>query len=129
MAKRHVAGTAADPTIRFATLELEGQTYKLAYSFNAVAEAELVAKCNLLSGLENLHELSAIQLRGLLYAALSVAQPEITLSQAGEMIHPFTTPARAETITPISRALAEAYGLSMPEKKEDPPEAAPPAKS
>jgi hypothetical protein len=119
---RNVAGTVDDPTISFAALDLEGKTYKLAYSFNALAAAEAAAKCNLLAGLENLRDLSAVQLRGLLYAALSVAHPRMTVEDAGLMIHPFTTPARPETITPITRALAEAYGLSMPEdKKPDPP--------
>jgi hypothetical protein len=115
--KNTVAGTEKDPNIQFAKLKLNGQEYKLAYSFNAIAEAESIAGCNLLAGLENLSSLSALQLRGLLYAGLAVAnlKPRISLEEAGAMI-------RLDTIGPITSALAEAYVLSMPEKK-DPPEA------
>jgi len=120
---RTVAGSRKDPTIQFATLTLDGQEYKLAYSFNAIAEAENRAGCNLLSGLQDLRDLNAQQLRGLLYAALSVAHPKITVEEAGDMI-------RLTTITTITDALAAAYILSLPEKKKsDPPEADPPAES
>lgn len=115
--KRSVAGGAADPTIQFAKLEIDGQTLRLAYSFNAIAEAEHVAGCNLLGGLENLGDLTALQLRGLLYAALSVADPKASVEQAGALI-------RLDTIAPITMALAEAYRLSMPDNKPaDPPAA------
>jgi len=110
-------------------LALGGRTYRLAYSFNAIAEAEHLAGCNLLGGLENLENLTAIQLRGLLYAALVVAHPTIpdgdgqrplTVEDAGLLV-------RLDTIGPITGALAEAYRLSMPEKKQDPPKAGAPA--
>jgi hypothetical protein len=116
--KKSVAGTGADPVIRFAKLELDGETYRLAYSFNAIATAEHVAECNLLSGLESLNDMSALQLRGLLYAAMSVADPKVTIHQAGALI-------RLDTLVPITNAIAEAYRLSMPEKKQDPPQAPP----
>jgi hypothetical protein len=123
MPKRSVAGTAADPTIQFAKLELDGETYKLAYSFNAIALAESVSGCNLLEGLRNLSNLSAGQLRGLFYAALSVADPKITIEQAGALI-------AVDATHSITDAIVEAYILSMPKKKEqDPPEAEPPAQS
>lgn len=122
MAKRSVAGTAADPTVPFAELEIDGKAYRLAYSFNAIAEAEHVAACNLLVGLERLSDLTALQLRGLLYAALGVANPKITIEQAGALV-------RLDTILPITLALAQAYRLSMPDKPVDPPEASAPAES
>jgi hypothetical protein len=118
MAKKNVAGTAADPVIKFATLTLDGREYRLAYSFNAIAEAERAAGCNLLAGLENLSDLTALQLRGLLYGALMVSNPDITIEQAGAMI-------RLDTLDPVTAALAEAYGLSMPEDKKIPTPAAP----
>lgn len=124
MGRRNVSGTVADPTIRFSKLEIAGQSYRLAYSFNAVAEAEHVAKCNLLEGLENLEGLTALQFRGLLYAALSVAHPDITIEQAGCLVGVDT-----ETRLMIGRALAEAYKLSMPDRKADPPAASAPAES
>jgi hypothetical protein len=122
MAKRSVAGSALDPTIQFARLEIDGLSYKLAWSFNAIAEAESVAGCNLLSGLENLSALSALQFRGLFYAALSVAQPAMSIEKAGRLV-------RLDTKGPIANALAEAYQLSMPDKEQDPPEAEAPGAS
>jgi hypothetical protein len=117
---RTVGGGMLDPTILFSTLKVDEKEYKLAYSFNAIAVAERTAGCNLLSGLENLSDLSALQLRGLLFAALSIAHPTITIEGAGRMI-------RLDTIAPITTSLAEAYQLSMPEKKADPTEAVDPA--
>jgi hypothetical protein len=122
MRKRSVAGTAQDPTIQFAKLEVDGNAYKLAYSFNAIAEAETSAGCNLLGGLENLGSLTALQFRGLLFAALSVAQPKMTIEEVGRLI-------RLDTKSAIANALAEAYQLSMPEKEQDPPEAEAPGAS
>jgi hypothetical protein len=118
--KRSVVGTAADPTLQFADLEIDDKTYKLAYSFQAIAEAEHLAGCNLLSGLDNLQELSARQLRGLFFAALSIAQPKITIEQSTALI-------RLDTTYSIRLALAKAYNLSIPDKSTDPPEADPPA--
>jgi len=118
--KRSVVGTAADPTLQFADLEIDGVKYKLAYSFQAIAEAEGLAGCNLLDGLKNLMDLSARQLRGLFFAALSIAHPKITIEGATGLI-------KIDNIVPITRALAEAYNLSIPDKKTDPPEADPPA--
>jgi len=126
MPKRTVAGTAADPLIQFSTLEINGETYKLAYSFNAIAIAESVSGANLLEGLRNLTNLTASQLRGLFYAALSVADPKITIEQAGALI-------AVDATHSITDAIVEAYILSMPKKKEpDPPPAVdppPPAQS
>jgi hypothetical protein len=118
---RTVAGTPANPLVQFATLTIEGeQQYRLAFDFNAIAEAETAAGCNLLSGLQNLSDLTAMQLRGLLYAALRKAQPRLTIQAAGALI-------RLDTLAPITLALAEAYALSMPKKKADPIEADPAA--
>ena len=113
MAKKTVAGTAADPTIQFATLKAGEREIPLAYSFNSIAEAERVAGCNLLEGLDNLESLTALQFRGLLYAAMRVADPKVTIEQAGDLIHFGNTGV-------IASALAQAYRLSMPEKKKDP---------
>jgi hypothetical protein len=110
--KKSVANTAADPTIQFAELEIDGVKYKLAYSFNAIAEAEAVAGCNLLEGLRHMAvDVSAAQLRGMLYAAMTVAQPKVTLEQAGKLI-------RLDTLPAITLALGEAYYLSFPEQKK-----------
>jgi len=124
MGRRNVSGTVADPTVRFSKLEIAGKTYRLAYSFNAIAEAEHVAGCNLLEGLDSLQELTALQFRGLLYAALSVAQPEVTIEQAGNLVGLDT-----ESRMVVASALAEAFRLSMPDKKADPLKASAPAES
>ena len=122
MARRPtVAGTAADPTIEFAKLKVDGKEYRLVYDFNAIAEAEDICGCNLLQGMFRMGgEWSAKQIRGLLYAALRIAQPEITLEQVGDLV-------RLDTLVSIPTALIEAYNLSMPEAKrlkleENPPE-------
>ena len=117
MSKRTVANTAGDPIVRFSTLTVDGQEYKLAYDFNAIAQAETITRCNLLSGMHSLGDLSAAQLRGLLYAALSLAQPKMTADDAGKLV-------RFDTLSAIENALVEAYKLSTPEKKENPTEAA-----
>jgi hypothetical protein len=124
MPRSNVAGTASDPTIQFAPLEIDGKTYRLTYDFNAIAQAEAASGCNLLQGVAGflLNTANAAQYRGLLYAALLKAQPRMTIDQAGNLV-------RIDTMPDIRRALAEAYNLSMPEKKrmdiEEVPEAEP----
>lgn len=121
MARRKtVAGTAADPLVEFVTLEIDGESYKLAYDFNAIAEAEKIAECNLLQGIAGvlLNNMTAKQLRGLLYAAMGKAQPKTTLAKAGALC-------RIDTMPDIRDALLKAYNASLPEEKKilaDPPE-------
>lgn len=90
-------------------LKVDGKEYALAYDFNAIADAEQSAGCNLLAALETLSNISAVQLRGLLYAAIvpEPKEPRLTLLEAGMLI-------RVDTIAPITKALADAYMLSMP---------------
>lgn len=113
MAGKTVAGTAADPTIKYAKLVVDGKTYSLAYDFNAIAFAESVSPgSNLLEGLRNLRNLTAMQLRGLLHAALLKAHPRMTLNQAGELL-------RLDTLDTVCDRIAQAYLLSI-EKPADP---------
>lgn len=125
MAKQKAAAVkAVQPS---ATLEIEGQKYSLVYDYNAIAEAEAVCggQVNLLHGISALflNTMSALQLRGILYAALKPLQPDITLAEAGALIKINTMPA-------IMTAIGEAWALSMPEQpKENPPGAAGPASS
>ena len=107
---RSVAGTINDPTIKFADLTIDDQHFKLGYSFNSIALAEAETGTNLLSGLQSLTDLNAIQLRGLLYAALMIAHPDMTPDDAGALI-------RLDTLADCTMALASAYQLSLPEKK------------
>lgn len=110
----------ADPLTpsQYAALEIDGQSYKLAYDFNAIAEAEEAAGCNLLHGISAtlLNTMTAAQLRGLLYASLRRAQPNMTIAGAGSMI-------RLDTMPTIIEKISEAFALSMPRKKENPTEA------
>jgi hypothetical protein len=108
----------ADPLVEFATLRIDGESYNLVYDFNAIAEAEKLAQCNLLHGIASLlaSGATAMQLRGLLYAAMRKAHPKMTIDKAGELI-------RIDTMPDIYEALGEAYRNSMPEAKklaEDP---------
>jgi hypothetical protein len=103
----------------WASLTIAGETYRLIYSFNAIAEAETEAGCNLLHGISAalLNTMSAAQMRGLFYAALKPFQPAMTLAVAGAMI-------RIDTLPDIFEAISEAYKLAM-EKPKNPPVAAP----
>ncbi len=116
--KKKAVKPAPNPTVKYAKLTLDGETYySLCFSFNAIAIAEQEAGVNLLKALDNLEDLSAAQFRGLLYAALTKAHPDMTLDDAGELV-------RLDTIPVISRALGQAYLNSLPERKQDenPPE-------
>src|SRR5260370_20780777 len=97
----------------FAKLEIDGKTYQLAYDFNAIAEAERVAGCNLLHGVASLllHDMTAGQVRGLLYAALRQAHPKMTIEDAGAL-------ATIDTIPDIREALLKAYDAALPEGKK-----------
>jgi hypothetical protein len=123
MLKPHKPAKAVIPTLRFSTLEIDHKEYRLAYSYNAIALAEEASGCNLLVGLENLRDLTALQLRGLFYASLTPFQPSITVDQAGDLIG-------IASIGPITAAIADAYRKSMErpaEKSQDPPPAVPEA--
>jgi len=99
------------------SLKIDGQTLELAYDFNLIAEAEEAAGCNLLAALENLQDLTAMQLRGLLFAAI-VSTPRLTLLEAGALI-------RVNTISVVTTALADAYNLTLPAPEPKPEPAAP----
>lgn len=116
MFRKSVAGTPADPTAHFATLEIDGQAYSLIYDFNAIAEAEaLIPDCNLLHGIAAVYRntWNARQLRGLFYAALQRAHPQISLTGAGSLIG-------IDTMPEIRDALLAAYAASLPEAKNPP---------
>lgn len=115
-----------------ATLEIDGEKYQLVYDYNAIAEAEVETGngVNLLHGISALflNTMSALQLRALFYAALKPLQPYrpatektpasgVSLAMAGRLI-------RIDTIPAIMTALSEAWNLSMPEARHNPPDAA-----
>ena len=92
------------------TLTLAGQTFELVYDFNLIAESEEDAGCNLLEALVNLHDLTAMQLRGLLYAAIISPTPRPSILQVGALLE-------VDAIGPVTSALAKAYNLEV---KTDP---------
>ena len=114
MKKRTVSNTTADPTVPKVLLALDGEEYFLTWDFNSIARAESLTGLNLLFAVDLDPNISAGQLRGLLWAALQKFQPEMTLDQVGGMIHP----RHAKTII---RALNEAFHGSQPdpEKKDE----------
>jgi hypothetical protein len=106
---------APNPTVKYAKIAIDEETYSLAFDFNAIAVAEEVSGVNLMKALSNLNDLSASQFRGLLYAALIKAQPEIAIEEVGQLIN-------LTTMAPLQLALAEAYINSMPEPKAENPQ-------
>ena len=106
------------------TLEIEGEAYRLVFDYNAIADAETLAGCNLLHGISAsmFGTLSAAQLRGLLYAALKPEQPAITLKEAGDLI-------RIDRLPDIYRAISEAWAVSLPANPSEAGATAPPAEN
>ena len=106
---------AAEAATQAAVVPIDGTDYRLVYSFNAIAEAEERAKCNLLHGLSAtlLNTMTAGQLRGMFYAALRANHADLTIDQAGGLI-------RLDTLPGIVKAIGEAFVLSMPDAKKNP---------
>jgi len=98
-----------------AKLTIDGVEYQVSYDFNRICEVEKSAGCNLLEALGNLMNLSAAQLRGLLFAGIECNGQRFTLAQVGALI-------RVDTISAIELALAQAYRLSLPEQTEGTPD-------
>lgn len=106
----NVAGKPGlDPTLPDVELVLGGKTYKLAYDFNAIVQAEKVTGINLL--VHVVGEMSARSLVGLLWAALLPGHPEIEIEEVGRMIQPHNIPV-------IRSAIVTAWFGSVPSKKE-----------
>jgi len=111
MARKTVAGTPADPTTGFVDLELDGKAFKLAFDFDAVAEAEDKAGVSLLIGVD-WRNLRVRQLRGLLYAAALKAQPDTKIEDLTKYIIPRYT-------TAIVNSLVEAWIAATPDRDTD----------
>lgn len=106
----------ADPTMEFVTLKLKGHSYKLIYSFNALAEAESLTGLNMFQGLD-LNAITAQQLRAMLWAALSVAHPQMTIEDAGNLL---TGPIECAKAL---KAVSDAWMASMPTPEPEDPNA------
>lgn len=87
MKNNNVAGIPGhDPTLPDVELQVDGEIYHLSYDFNAIVQAEKVTGINLFAAL--IGDISAISLRGLLWSALLKDQPDMTIEEAGSLIHP-----------------------------------------
>jgi hypothetical protein len=109
MSSSAVAGQPGlDPLLPSVCLRVGGKDRHLCYDFNAIAQAEKLTSINLLAARVNFHDLSAGQMRGLLWAALITEDPAITLEQVGKLIH-------LGNMRMINLALAETWLQSVPE--------------
>jgi hypothetical protein len=95
------------------TLEGDPQVYTLEFDFNAICAAEAVTGCNLMRALAG-GEIFAAQTRGLLFACLKPAHPDVLLTEAGELL----TRDMETVLEALSKALAGAKGTGTDE--EDP---------
>ena len=95
-----------------AALMIDGHEYPLAYDFNSLCNAEMLTGCNLLVALRDLANLSAGQLIGVLYAAITAGDPssKLKVRDVGALI-------RLDTLGSIQEALAHAYLNSLPNKE------------
>ena len=95
-----------DPTLPDVELVFNGETYHLAYDFNAIVQAEKVTGVNLLTSVVG--EITAQSLRGLLWASLLKDRPEITIDEAGALIKP-------TNIATIRQAIVTCWFGSVPD--------------
>ncbi|MBB5066144.1 hypothetical protein [Granulicella mallensis] len=105
-----VAGTVGkDPTLPDVSLILNGVERHLCYDFNAIAQAEIHTGINLL---RNITDVSATNLRALLWAALLKENPKLTIEEVGSWITLHKVPA-------IHNAIITAWfgSLDEPEPK------------
>ena len=103
-----------DPTLPNVKLEVDGKAYQLAYDFNAVVLADQVTGLNLLESVVG--RMTASSLRGLLWAALLKDQPDMTITQAGDLIRPYN-------LDVIRQAITTAWFGSVPTQDDAPGEA------
>lgn len=119
MAKNKVAGVpGVDPTLPQTSIELDGVTYNLAFTFKALAigAAELRKQgihVNLLHSLD-LTSLDADRVAPLLFAAMITHQPDIHIEKVQDLI-------TLKNLGRVFEAIAQAYTDSMvePSTKDD----------
>jgi hypothetical protein len=73
-----------DPTLPDVSVKIAGQTYQLVFSFNSICVVESLTGINLLKA--SISDVSAVNVRALLYAALLPTYPDMTLEAAGNMV-------------------------------------------
>jgi hypothetical protein len=110
-----VAGTPADPTVRYVPLELGGTTYQLCFDFDAIAKAEEMTGMSLLFGVDWSH-VGVTRMRAMLVACMLKAHPDIKPERLTRFITHKNT-------AKIQAALIEAWVNSTPDAddEENPP--------
>ena len=110
MNQEAIAGTPADPTVRYTPLALDGAKYHLCFDFHAIAKAEEMTGMELLFGVD-FSKISALRLRAMLLACLLKAHPEMTLDQVTKyIVH--------RNIFTIQDAVSRAWVNSTPDHEE-----------
>jgi hypothetical protein len=116
MAKKQSSSTGLlNPTINWTKVNLNGIEYKLCFDFNALAKAEEETGIDMLKAVRFDH-MTALQYRALLYCALLKNHPTLSIEDAGNLC---TTAFENGTLKTITDAILSAYGMSMPEPKEE----------
>lgn len=116
MPRKQIAHTTNDPTIDFTPLVIDGESYRLAFSFNSICLAERATGLNLLHAIQT-QSLDSNQFRAIFFAALAVAHPSMTVEKAGNIIG-------FDTISLITEKISACWTASMaPAKKEESAEA------
>lgn len=105
-----VAGTTADPTIKYVPLKLGDKEYKLCFDFDAIAIAEEKTGMALLAGVDWRH-IGVRRIQAMLYASALKAQPTCTLEE-------FKPHIKHSTILKIQIALADCWTESTAPKLE-----------
>ena len=120
MPEETVAGTPADPTLDFTELKLGKKTYKLIYDFDAIARAEELTGLGLLAGID-WRNIGVRKVRGMLYASMLFAHPEIALDDqtVKATLKELTKQITPWTIGRIENALHETWISSTAPKKEN----------
>ena len=114
-----VAGTAADPTVRYVPLKLGGTTYQLCFDFDAIAKAEAMTGMSLLFGVD-WSKVGVVRLRAMLCACMLKAHPDMTPGRLTRYVN-------HKNMAAIQPALVDAWINSTPDADEDenPPEPEP----
>jgi len=98
------------------TLENDPQAYELRFDFNELADAEPVVGCNLLAAIATWPNFSAGQMRGLLFALLKPAHPQVLLPEAGGLL----TRDMGAVMRAMKQTLMEAALLMVDEEAAEP---------
>jgi hypothetical protein len=115
--KTKKVASITDPTQRAAKLTLDGEIYKMVFTFAALAEAEdrLVASDPEVNLLFNLPRLRMRSTRVLFAASMMTHHPKIAFEDAENLV-------TRENSLAVMTAIVEAWNLSMPETKAKPDE-------